>query len=533
MPDLRSFTEKILGNTDFLIGVELITTRGTMEQVAATRTRRFASDLVLCDQVDWVSITDNAGGNPMLAPTSLGRPVLYAGKEVVIHLSCKDYNRHGLESQAWHLASEGFHNILALSGDYPAQGYQGQAKPVFDIDSVGLLALLDQMNRGLGNRPKAKGLPHNAAVGTNFFCGAVATNFKRHENEVLPQLLKMEKKLRSGARFIIAQVGYDSRKSHEMLCYLRAQGFNDVPLIGNVFVLTLPIARFFHSGKIPGVVVSEQLLAECQRHGSGPDKGRKFFRELAARQIAVFRGLGFRGAYLGGVHDIDSINEILEIERSFGPDDWLEFARQIRFSRPGEFFLYGEDACTGLADPDQPHPAYCADDRRANHNVTWGYRISRLMHEQIFVSGKPLYRFGRWIYNRSSNPQRGPLALRVLEHASKSALFGCQDCGDCSLPDIAYLCPESQCAKNQRNGPCGGTRDGKCEVHDFECIWSRAYDRLKWEGRQRDLLQHAPVIQDETLRGTSSWSNLFLGSDHHGKKSSSAKANQDGTDGKK
>ena len=82
--------------------------------------------------------------------------------------------------------------------------------------------------------------------------------------------------------------------------------------------------------------------------------------------------------------------------------------------------------------------------------------------------------------------------LRVIEHASKSAMFRCKDCGDCSLPEIAFLCPESQCAKNQRNGPCGGTRDGLCEVDDFECIWSRAYDRLKYEGREQELLGHAP-----------------------------------------
>ena len=48
---------------------------------------------------------------------ALGKPILYAGKEVLIHLSCKDFNRNGLESAAWELASEGFHNILALSGD--------------------------------------------------------------------------------------------------------------------------------------------------------------------------------------------------------------------------------------------------------------------------------------------------------------------------------------------------------------------------------------------------------------------------------
>jgi methylenetetrahydrofolate reductase (NADPH) len=113
---------------------------------------------------------------------------------------------------------------------------------------------------------------------------------------------------------------------------------------------------------------------------------------------------------------------------------------------------------------------------------------------------------------------QGPRSLRVLEHASKSAMFHCKDCGDCSLPDIAFLCPESQCAKNQRNGPCGGTRDGKCEVHDFECIWARAYDRLKYEGREQDMLVHSPVIQDEQLRGTSSWGNAFLGRDHTAKK---------------
>jgi methylenetetrahydrofolate reductase (NADPH) len=103
----------------------------------------------------------------------------------------------------------------------------------------------------------------------------------------------------------------------------------------------------------------------------------------------------------------------------------------------------------------------------------------------------------------------------VIEHASKAAMFGCKDCGDCSLPEIAFLCPESQCAKNQRNGPCGGTRDGKCEVAEFECIWARAYDRLKAEGREQNLLDHAPVVQDQALRGTSSWGNMFRGVDHH------------------
>jgi methylenetetrahydrofolate reductase (NADPH) len=108
--------------------------------------------------------------------------------------------------------------------------------------------------------------------------------------------------------------------------------------------------------------------------------------------------------------------------------------------------------------------------------------------------------------------------MRWFERASKSILYTCRDCGDCSLAESAFLCPESQCAKNQRNGPCGGTRDGRCEVHDYECIWARAYDRLKFEGKSGQLLGHTPVIQNQGLRDTSAWANFWLGKDHTAKK---------------
>jgi methylenetetrahydrofolate reductase (NADPH) len=105
--------------------------------------------------------------------------------------------------------------------------------------------------------------------------------------------------------------------------------------------------------------------------------------------------------------------------------------------------------------------------------------------------------------------------LRALERLSKTVLYSCKDCGDCSLPDMAFLCPESQCAKNQRNGPCGGTRDGRCEVEGLgECVWLRAYERLKHDGIEETLLAHAPVVQNQGLRGTSSWANFWLGRDH-------------------
>ena len=516
---MPAFSERLQCSNDFLLGVELVSTRGALTAPSAVKTVVFAKELSQCTRIDWVSITDNAGGNPMLAPATLGAPLRDAGREVVIHLSCKDFNRNGLESAAWQLASEGFRNVLVLTGDNSGTGVSGGAKPVFDIDSIGLLTLLGQMNGGLDvTRPGAK--KPAVLAPTDFFPGAVVTNFKLHENEVIPQLLKMEKKIATGARFLINQIGYDARKMHELIAWMQQRGHGGVPLIGNVYMLSAPVARVFRSQKIPGVVVSDELVALCEARSAGPDKGRAFFLELAAKQVAIYRGLGYRGAYIGGVHNAADVERVLEIEREYGPEDWRQFACEMRFSRPGEFFVFDEDVATRLADPAKLHPDYEASKRtrRATHNVTFSYRFSKFTHDVMFSPGRGLWNLGEKLCRSAKDTRQGPPLMHTLEHAGKSFMFGCKDCGDCSLPDIAFLCPEASCAKNQRNGPCGGTRDGKCEVHDFECIWSRAYDRLKYEGREEELLAHAPVVQDQNLRGTSSWVNTWLGRDHLSKR---------------
>jgi methylenetetrahydrofolate reductase (NADPH) len=482
----------------FLVGVELLSVRGSMSEQTAVRVRDLASQLVESPRVDWISITDNAGGNPRLHPQALGKPILYAGKEVVIHLTCKDLNRNALESAAWQLDSEGFHNVLAMTGDYPAEGTGGRAKPVFDLDSVSLVAMLDRMNRGFDEKH----------VRTSFCIGAVVNNYKVEEGEVVPQYLKLRKKIECGAHYIINQVGFDAEKGRELKRYLDRQGAGAVPLIGNVYLLSARAARLFASGRIAGIVVTPELLELCEKQGRSADGGQAFFSELAAKQMAIFRGLGFRGAYLGGIPDVATVERVLETERTFAADDWKTFAREIRFSRPGEFFLYPEER-----DADRPR------------SPAWGptrgglrYAFSKWTHALVFTPGRPLARLGAWVVSRARDTFQGPKPLRQVERATKAMLFRCKDCGDCSLPDIAFLCPESQCAKNQRNGPCGGTRAGQCEVAGYgECIWVRAYQRRKRDGTEQGLLQHAPVVQNQALRGTSSWANSWLGRDHAAK----------------
>ncbi len=521
LPSNLRLKEFLSETNRFPIGVELVSTRGTMTQKLALKTRSFSEDLTHSPRVDWVSITDNAGGNPQLAPIALGTPILYAGKEVVIHLTCKDFNRYALESQLWLLASHGFHNILALTGDYPIESFEGCAKPVFDIDSVALLTMIGKMNEGLEVRSGGAKIPTKLDA-THFFAGAVTNNFQFHENTLLPQYYKLEKKISSGAKFIINQIGFDSRKAHELFEYLRLRRLAHVPVVGNVYVLSPFVARLFQQKKIPGVVVTDELNELCQRQAASPDKGKKFFREFAAKQLAIYRGLGCKAGYIGGVHSYAEIEEILDLEKSFAPDDWKMFAKEISFSRPGEFFLFEQDKDTGLSRAGEVNREWkrSLTENSSNKNVTVGYRLAKQVHSLMFTKGKGLAPLAEKMCQKAKIPAQGPPLMRAVEHLSKSVLFSCQDCGDCSLGETAFLCPESQCAKNQRNGPCGGARDGKCEVFDYECIWARAYDRMKYEGKSEQLLDHAPVIQNQGLRGTSSWANFWLGKDHTSKKQS-------------
>ena len=491
-PPLRDL---LAGKDHFVVASELVTSRGLVTESRARRILSLARDLSQHPRIDVLSITDNPGGHAMLAADTLGTDLIHRGQEVIIHLSCKDWNRNALESRGWKLASEGFHNVLALSGDYPVSGYRGTAAPVFDIDSVGLLRMYSDMNEGLGQGDLGA---------TDFFLGCVVTNHKRHEREVVPQYLKLRKKVENGAQFVINQIGYDARKDDELLRWMALHGLY-VPVLANVYVLTAAAARAFHAGRIPGVVVTEQLLELAER------RDRAFFLDLAAKQIAIARGLGFAGVYLGGHLSVEDYDVLLATADGFALDDWRDFAKEVQFSQADEFYFFERDDESGLSSN--------VTTSRSRGRAPLRYRLSRRTHALVFEPETPLFRAGRAVYRAvDAGPQPIRRALHLAEQAVKVPMFGCKDCGDCSLPDIAYLCPESQCVKNQRNGPCGGTRDGKCEVGDKDCIWALAYDRLKVYGEEETMLDGPAVIKDNSLRGTSAWANTFLGRDHHAKR---------------
>ena len=138
------------------------------------------------------------------------------------------------------------------------------------------------------------------------------------------------------------------------------------------------------------------------------------------------------------------------------------------------------------------------------------------MHRWFFTRGKGFYGLMTWLFRRWDKKPGvlGRLAL-VTETASKRLIYGCRECGDCSLPDCAYLCPRHACSKSSRNGPCGGSVGGRCELLDKDCFWARVYQRMKYYGESEQMLDGPVVFYNASLQNTSSWANTYLDRDHH------------------
>lgn len=486
---MSTFSESLARNDGSTTLVELVPWAGPLQDEAGERHRETARELIADERVTALTVTDNAGGFVRLGPVTLGQAIQGMGGECVVHLACRDRSRAALQSTVYGLASQGLTNALALSGDYPKEGFGGRSRAVFDIDSVGLISMLRDAGRH----------------GPGFTIGCAINPFKAAEADLWPQYLKLALKIRAGADVAITQVGYDTRSWSELLQWNREQ-LRPIPLMASIYILSKGVAKVFHRDGVPGIRLSDTQLAWVEEQAAAADKGRAAFLEFAAKQVAVVRGMGYAGAYIAGQRNAGEIDTVLSMADEL-QTDWKTVLADIHFPEAKAYRLYEPNAVPELASPIPTPPT-------KTRRVPLGYRVNRFVHDLAFEPGSRGFKVGARAYG-TLEKTRLMWPAHVLEQAVKIPMFACQDCGDCSLPDIAYQCPEGACAKNQRNGPCGGSINGECEVPGKPCVWAVAYDRLRPYGEAMTMLDRAPVLQDNALRGTSAWANTFLGRDHY------------------
>ena len=199
-------------------------------------------------------------------------------------------------------------NLLALTGDSPKLGDKGAAKPVFDLDSTTLLGLIAELNKGM-EVPTMKGSARFKP--THFFPGASVSPFKSLESEQMGQYYKLKKKLAAGAQFIISQVGYDARKFQELLYVVKLLGYEHIPVVGDIYLLSAGDARLINSNGLPGCVVTDKLLAEIEQESTAADKGKAKRLERAAKMYAVLNGLGFQAPLSGHGMTYDDLEQVI------------------------------------------------------------------------------------------------------------------------------------------------------------------------------------------------------------------------------
>ena len=510
MEEYNSRLRRSLRDPDeFTLTFELVPGRGGRTQ-EIDRIVNLARDIAADGRIQALSITENAGGQPALSPETLGTEILAMGSEVIIHLSCKDKNRNQMESLLFGWDRHNLHNLLVIAGDYPKEGYCGFPKPVFDLDTIHVLDMLTCMNDNR-YREQEKRAAEEGGQNIPFLKGVVVSPFKLLESELVMQYYKLHRKVATGADFVITQLGYDARKFHELLQYMKQNQLH-IPVLGNIFIPSLKVVELMHEGRLPGCLIPESLYEQIRWEARTPDKGRKARLVRAAKLLAVLKGLGYDGAHIGGpglrFADIDFV--LNEADRM--ASDWQSLIPDLSFCPEDAFHYYEKDHETGLNTLQKT--------KKSRKLPPWltSYSFAGWVHDVAFEPDGTLYDFcKKFCLYLDETRLRGPLS--TFEYISKAALFGCQNCGDCTLEKLAFLCPQSRCAKYLLNGPCGGSHNGWCEVYPGKkrCLYVLAYDRLKPYNLQEKFKRGFIPPRNWSLNNTSSWVNFYRGLDNFSK----------------
>lgn len=493
----------------FSVTWEMVPGRGAWEK-SQEHVLQMAELAAKDPRINGITITDNPGGKPAILACALAVETKDFGIEPVIHFTCKDKNRNDIESELYALARSGAENLLVMTGDYPSEGYSGLPKPVFDIDSIHTLKLIQQMNTG-EDIPSYKGRIKLKA--TNFFAGAVVSPFKRSEAEVMNQYYKLHKKVKSGAKFIITQLGYDARKFEELRKYVNKYSLN-VPLVGNIYVLSRGVARLMNRNGIPGCVVTSKLLKQIEIESCKQGNSKEANLLRAAKLYAVLKGLKYDGVNISG-HGVgyNDVQYIIEKGEELSTN-WQGLVQEFDYPQKNGFYYFNMDNSTGL-NTDIPVD-------RTNTGVqksSFKYYMLNVLHKLVFEKNAPLYKPAKWLAQVIDGTfLKTPFTW--FEYITKTVTNECRFCGDCAIHDLGFICPMSKCPKQQRNGACGGSYNGWCEVYPStqECIYVTIYKYFKSAGVENKLREgYIPPCNWKLFR-SSSWLNYFNGRDYTSKK---------------
>jgi len=263
----------------FVVTAELLTVNAGGLDAVHERFEPFA------DYVDATNATDNTAAHAHASPLAVAIALKQLGMEPVMQLVCRDRNRLALQADLAGAALHGIENICCLTGDDVTAGDEPEARRVFDLDSIQLLAVAESMRGGryLSGR-KLDPPPH-------LFLGAV-------ENPQAPPLHhrvdRALKKVRAGARFLQLQVVFDIDPLMGFMIEAERKGLAaQAAILPSICLVRSPSALRFIDQRVPGISVPADVIDRCERAADPEAECFEVACELAdaARALPGVRGL--------------------------------------------------------------------------------------------------------------------------------------------------------------------------------------------------------------------------------------------------
>jgi methionine synthase I (cobalamin-dependent)/5,10-methylenetetrahydrofolate reductase len=258
----RLQTAKDKRTGDFFISVELDPPKG-----AVIKKLLQAADLLHNAGADAI----NVGDSPMarVRMSSMATCQLISekvGVETIIHFTTRDRNLMGIQADLLGCQALGIRNVIALTGDPPSLGNYVHATAVYDVDSVGLIKIITQLNLGKDLAGNSIGTPTNLSI-------ACALNLTLDDRA--NELKRLRAKLDAGAHFIMTQPIY---QIEDLTDFLDEFGECSVPILAGIMPLNShKHAEYLHN-EVPGISIPEKIREAMREAG---DDGARVGIELA------------------------------------------------------------------------------------------------------------------------------------------------------------------------------------------------------------------------------------------------------------
>jgi methionine synthase I (cobalamin-dependent)/5,10-methylenetetrahydrofolate reductase len=219
----------------------------------------------------FVDINDNprarARMSGMMTAVAIERTV---GLETIPHQTPRDSTIAGLESLLLGAHAEGVRNVLAVTGDPPEEGDYPGAGGVYHVDAIGLVRILEQLNRGEDFHGRTIDAP------TQFFTG-VAVNPTADDLDL--ELRRFEQKLEAGAKFAMTQILFDL--SYLDAFFKRFGGPSPIPLLIGIWPLSSHELALRLHNEVPGIVVPDPVQKLLRDAGpAAPEAGTRLAHKL-------------------------------------------------------------------------------------------------------------------------------------------------------------------------------------------------------------------------------------------------------------